>query len=328
MRSICVLGVTSELGAGTRGASLGFEAVKMASLSRNKSFFRLYPYQAIQVSNEALFRSNTHLHAKYIEAIYHNQLIISEKIHYYLSNYYFPCIVAGDHSSANATIAAIKKAFPHKTLGVVWIDAHADLHSPYTTPSGNVHGMPVAMALAEDNWKQKINDVPAQTVLYWEKLKNLGVKGAKILPEHLVYVAVRDTEPQENALIKAYKIRNYTVEEVRRRGVETVVNEILEKRLFECDLIYVSFDVDSMDSSISVGTGTPVAGGLSVVEAKELNALLVQDSRVCAWEMVEINPLLDNKGNSMAEIAFEILEYTVSALQRADSYEEISSLIV
>ncbi|PKQ66547.1 arginase [Raineya orbicola] len=330
MRSVCLLGVKAELGAGTRGASLGFDAVKIASLSKNKSFFQQYPYQEIAISNDALFHTSPHIFAKNIDEILKNQITICEQVHLCLKKNHFPFIISGDHSSASATIAGIKKTFPDKTLGVIWIDAHADLHSPYTTPSGNMHGMPVAIALAEDNITEKINEVPPITALYWEKLKNLGVKGAKFSPNHLVYVSVRDTEPQEEAFIAKNKIRNYTVEEIRRRSVEVVVREILEEKLADCDLIYISFDVDSMDSSISVGTGTPVAGGLSVTEAKEINALLVQDIRVCAWEMVEINPLLDTKGNKMGEVAFEVMESTLQSSKKTKSYEksEITSLSI
>ncbi|WP_448530132.1 arginase [Raineya sp.] len=330
MRSVCMLGVKAELGAGTRGASLGFDAVRIASLSKNKNFFQQYPYHEICVSNEALFQNSPHTFAKNIDAILKNQIEICEQIHTCLKKNLFPFVISGDHSSASATIAGIKKTFPDKTLGVIWIDAHADLHSPYTTPSGNMHGMPVAIALAEDNLSEKVNEVNPTTILFWEKLKNLGVKGAKFSPNHLVYIALRDTETQEESFIAKHKIRNYSVEEIRRRSVEVVIREILDEKLADCDLIYISFDVDSMDSSISVGTGTPVSGGLSVAEAKEINALLVQDTRVCAWEMVEINPLLDTKGNKMGEVAFEVLESTISSAKNPESYEksEITSLSI
>ncbi len=315
MRSVCILATKSELGAGTRGASLGIDAIRFASLNKNKKFFQQYPYLEISTNNEALFYDTPHIFAKNIDAILKNQTEICQKVYECLKKEYFPLVIAGDHSCSNATIAGIKQAFPEKTLGVVWIDAHADLHSPFTTPSGNMHGMPLAMALAEDNSSQQVNNVKPETLFYWEQIKNLGIPGAKISPSYLVYIGVRDTEPQEEAFIARHKIRNYTVEELRRRSIEVVVREILEEKLAKCDLIYISFDVDSLDSSISVGTGTPVSGGLSVAEAKEINAYLLQDMRVCAWEMVEINPLLDTKGNKMGEVAFEILESSANASQ-------------
>lgn len=322
MRSVCILAAKSELGAGTRGASLGIDAIRFASLNKNKKFFQQYPYLEISTNNEALFYDTPHIFAKNIDAILKNQIEISQKVYEILQKNFFPFIIAGDHSCSNATIAGIKQAFPKKTLGVVWIDAHADLHSPFTTPSGNMHGMPLAMALAEDNLTQQINKVSQETIFYWEQIKNLGVKGAKFSPNHLVYIALRDTETQEESFITKHKIRNYSVEEIRRRSVEVVVREILDEKLADCDLIYISFDVDSMDSSVSVGTGTPVSGGLSVAEAKEINALLVQDMRVCAWEIVEINPLLDTKVNKMGEVAFEVLESTISSAKNPESYEK------
>jgi arginase len=105
------------------------------------------------------------------------------------------------------------------------------------------------------------------------------------------------------------------VPEIRKKGIENIAQEILEQNLAECDLIYVSFDVDSLDAEISVGTGTPSAGGLSIEEATTLNQMLVKDERVCAWEIAEINPALDKEGNRMAEIAFDILKATTKVLQ-------------
>jgi len=314
MRCVKLIEVKSEVGAGTRGASLGIEALHIASYKKLDDYFCLYPSEQAPVSNASLCKPTYFRYAKRIDAILENLNQACKVIAKNLAESFFPIILSGDHSNAAATIAAIKKTFPQKKLGVVWIDAHADLHSPFTSPSGNMHGMPLAMALAEDNLENQINDVDNVTQSFWNKIKNLGTFGAKFLPQHLVYVGIRDTEAQEDAIISKYHIPNYTVAELRKKGIENVAQEILENNLSDCDLIYISFDVDSLDANISTGTGTPVAGGLSIEEALELNQMLVKDERVCAWEMVEINPALDDKGNSMAEVAFDILKTTTQTL--------------
>jgi arginase len=197
-------------------------------------------------------------------------------------------------------------------LGVVWIDAHGDLHSPYTTPSGNMHGMPLAISLADDNLEMKCNDPDALAVEKWNELKNLGGISPKIDPDDLVFFAVRDTEKPEDFLRKKHGIRNFEVSEIRNRGIEACLQDAKD-RLKNCDLIYVSFDVDSMDCDlVSKGTGTPVKDGLTPEEALEIMQGFINDERLICLEMLEINPLLDNKGNVMAETAAKILDKLVS----------------
>jgi arginase len=203
-------------------------------------------------------------------------------------------------------------AKPKQKLGVVWIDAHADMHSPYTTPSGNMHGMPLCVSLAEDNTENKVHTPDAQTLEMWKKLKGIGKIEPKILPEDLVFIALRDYEKEEEALLKKHNIKVIPVAEVRRKGVEAVVRQTLQ-HLANCDDIYVSFDVDCLDSSISRGTGTPVSNGLREREAEDLVASFMQHHKICCLEIAEVNPTLD-KENLMAEIAFNVLQRGVNLL--------------
>lgn len=226
----------------------------------------------------------------------------------------FPLVISGDHSSALGTLGGIKAAYPDKRVGAVWIDAHADLHSPYTSPSGNIHGMPLAAALNDDNLDCKINEVTGETDKYWEALKNIGNPGAKIIAEDLVFFGVRDTEMPEDQQIEKLGIKNYKVAEVRHRGLKATVNEAIDK-LKDCDMIYVSFDVDSMDCDlISYGTGTPVAKGFDQYEVMAIINQLIGTKKVICLEFVEVNPLLDTKGNKMAETAFEVLDNVTPTL--------------
>ena len=168
--------------------------------------------------------------------------------------------------------------------------------------------MPLAAALGIDNFDCQVNELTSSTQEHWDDLKNIGVKKTKILPENLVYFGVRDTEEAEDKLIEKLNIRNYKVEEVRYRGLEICVEEALAK-LSNCDMIYVSFDVDSMDCDlISFGTGTPVSRGFDQYEIIDIINQILKTNKVICLEVVEVNPLLDTKGNKMAEIAFQVLE--------------------
>lgn len=313
VKEIKIIEVKSEIGAGTRGASLGIEAMKIASLDLKSDFFKQVESVEVEHVNELLFDSGQFTHAKFIDGVTIMEERVCLEVYETLFDDFFPIIMAGDHSTAYGTMAGIKKAFPKKRLGVVWIDAHADMHSIYTTPSGNMHGMTLAMACDIDNLECKVNDPRGETVEYWEQIKNVGIPGPKIYPEDIVYVSVRDLEKPENYLINKYGMGYITVEEVKKNGAHKAADDAL-KMLAHCDLIYISFDVDSIDSRVSSGTGTPVPNGLTVEEAKVLNVELVKSTKVCAWEIAEVNPTLDTE-NRMAECGFEILEAAALALK-------------
>jgi arginase len=312
MRDIKLVEVRSEIAAGTRGASLGIDALKIASLDKKSSFFTQFDPINVPDANNYLWKGNNFPHANHIDGVYEVLQNVYSTIESLRKKKKFPIVLAGDHSTAAGTIMGIKAANPEKRLGVIWIDAHADLHSPYTTPSGNMHGMPLAMVTHLDNLDCKCNEPTEETLSLWEKIKSIGGAQQKVDPQDIVFISVRDTEAPEDHLIKNYGIKNFTTEEVRNLGIDQVAEQALEL-LKNCEQIYISFDVDSLDSSISVGTGTPVPDGLTVKEAIDLNVRLIQDKRVCCWEIVEVNPTLDSE-NLMAENAFEVLEATTKSL--------------
>ncbi|MCB2411189.1 arginase [Hymenobacter lucidus] len=323
MRRIKLIEVRSELGAGTRGASLGVDALRIACLNKGCDYFRRFNAVAVPDQNHVLFEKNHFPFAKHIDSVYTVQKAIASTVEQTLRFGEFPVVLAGDHSNAAATIAGIKAANPYKTLGVVWIDAHADIHSPYTTPSGNIHGMPLAMALNEDNRECQRNELDPETEFFWRRLQNLGEEGPKLSPEHLVYVVVRDTEHEEDAVIERLGIKNFKLPEFKAKGARQIAREIYERLRF-CDLVYISFDVDSLDSRFSKGTGTPVVDGLNVEEAMQLCRALLENDRVVCFEMVEINPTLDNE-NTMAKNAFDILETATDAILERLRMEDVTS---
>lgn len=313
MRKIRLVEVRSELAAGTRGASLGVDALKIASIKRQSNFFMRFEPVKVNDENNLLFSGAPQFkYAKYGEGVYTMLTRVCDAVATLRKEQLFPIVLAGDHSTAAGTICGIKQANPEKRLGVIWIDAHGDFHSPYTTPTGNMHGMPLAMVTATDNESQEINDVEEETEALWERIKKIGGNGPKVDPKDIVYVGVRDTEAPEDHLIAQHGIKNFTTEEVNEKGVQQVAKEALEI-LKDCDQVYISFDVDSLDTSVSTGTGTPVPNGLMKEQAMDLNIELIKDKRVCCWEIVEVNPTLDTE-NRMADVAFEILENTTETL--------------
>ena len=151
IKPIKLIEVKSEIGAGTRGASMGVDAIKIAALDFGSNFFKKFKGVEVQNENQLLLEPVVNDYAKRIKGIYTLNERLAKEIKETLIKEEVPIVLAGDHSSALGTISGIKLAYPKKRVGVIWIDAHADLHTPYTTPSGNMHGMPLACVLGEDN---------------------------------------------------------------------------------------------------------------------------------------------------------------------------------
>lgn len=310
MNNIKFIEVNSELGAGTRGASLGVDALRVCCANQNKDLFKVTPHVEVETENDLLFDKEVYQFAKRGEGMIRLYERISEAVKNEIQDF-FPIVLAGDHSNAGGTIAGIKKAYPNKRLGVIWIDAHADIHTPYTTPSGNLHGMPIGTALGINNDSSApSNELTEEEIKIWDKLKNIGNINPKFKAKDLIYIAVRDTEEQEKEIMRNHNIKNYMVSEVRKLGLDGTIDSV-KNRLKDCDIVYVSFDVDSMDSSISVGTGTPVEHGLTVEEAKTLVAKFGTWEKTICLEFAEINPCLDTN-NVMARTAFNILDNLVN----------------
>lgn len=315
MKAIKIIKNRSDIGAGTRGSDMGIDAIEIAAINAGNDYFNNYDYIDIESENEAVYEKQQTPYAKRIGKVLKVCQRLSNTVKKTLKENYFPLVLSGDHSSALGTISGLKCAFPDKRIGIVWIDAHGDLHSPYTTPSGNIHGMPMAAALGDDNLDRKVNEVKEETHENWEGMKNIGGISPKVLHEDVVFFGVRDTEEPEDYLMQKNGIKNYKVEEVRYRGLDLCVNEALEK-LKKCDFIYISFDVDSMDCDlISKGTGTPVSKGFDQHEVKNIINNIIASNKVICLEIVEVNPTLDNKGNVMAETAFEVLNEVTKEIE-------------
>ena len=315
MKEIKIIKNRSDIGAGTRGSDMGIDAIEIAAINQNNDYFNCFEYEDVITENESVYNKKNNSFGKQIRSVFNQCKRLSNHVKVNLQEGNFPIVISGDHSSALGTISGVKAANPTKRVGVVWIDAHGDLHSPYTSPSGNIHGMPLSAVISDDNLDCQINDVDRETAELWDRMKNIGMPGQKVLPEDVVFFGVRDTEEPEEKQMEKYGIKNYMVAEVRYRGLEVCVKEALDK-LFDCDIIYVSFDVDAMDCDmISYGTGTPVPKGFDDNEIVEIINGLLASKKVACVEFVEVNPLLDQKGNKMAETAFKVLEEVTKTIK-------------
>ena len=190
MKNIKLIEAPSEIGAGTRGASLGIEAIKIAALDFMSNFFVHFPSEKIEVENQLLYEPIQSPYAKRMQGVLNMTERISKAVADSIKGHFFPVVISGDHSNAAGTIAGIKIAKPKSKLGVIWIDAHADLHTPYTTPSGNIHGMPMAASIGEDNAEMSVHDLDEKTHKQWEHFKSIGKINPKVLPEDVVIIFI------------------------------------------------------------------------------------------------------------------------------------------
>jgi arginase len=197
----------------------------------------------------------------------------------------FPLVLGGDHSISMGMVAGVAG---RGRTGVLWIDAHADANTPETSPSGNVHGMPLAHLLGHGD----------------PRLLSIWGGQAVVRPEDIVYIGLRSIDSDERAFIRKHKLRAYTMKEIDKLGIARVTEDAIAQ-LSHLERVHVSFDADALDPSIAPGVGTPVAGGLSYREAHLLMEMLAEAGVVTSLDLVEVNPILDT-GNSTATIMVEM----------------------
>ena len=301
-----VITVESDFGAGKKGAAKGPQALLQELQKANFNAFDVFNYS--RLAPHEIAPSEETPHGKNIENIRNFQEKIVENIQDILRLQKLPFILSGDHSSANALISGIKDYHANARIGVIWIDAHADLHSPYTTPSGNIHGMPIAALMGDDHREMGKNNPKTMTRDLWEVLKKLGRKRItpKIQGRDLVFIALRSTEDEEEKIITKEGIKCFRPNDIKTLGIDIVASQTLE-HLRNCQYIYISFDVDSLDTQYSVGTGTPVEDGLTLEQAEYLLTTFGKQEKLIGLEITEINPDLDLK-KPMQHVISELVQ--------------------
>lgn len=269
-----------DLGADRRGVDMGPSALRIAEIDNR---IRSLGYNVIDEGDVPVRRPENldveHASLKYLQPIADSCEMLAATVRRVLDNRGFPLVLGGDHSMSIGTLAGLAgHCREHgKRLGVLWIDAHADINTPDSSPSGNIHGMPVAASIGIGH--------PALT--------SVGGAFRKLDPEDIVMIGLRSVDLGEKQLIREKSIRAYTMTDIDRIRMFRVINESLDYLMSRVDHIHVSFDLDSIDPDIVPGVGTPVPGGLTYREAHFMMETIAERGALGSLEVAEANPILD-----------------------------------
>lgn len=282
-KNIRLIGVPMDLGQNRRGVDMGPSAVRYAGLQARLTQlgYEVHDEGNVPVPNpeEEVAEGESRRLRAVVTAC---QSIFEIGRHCYSADE-FPVFLGGDHSISIGTVAAA--ATEDEPIGLIWVDAHGDFNVPETSPTGNIHGMPVAVLVGHGD----------------ERLVNVGYPGPKVHPTHIVQIGIRDLDKMERKRINPSGVSVYTMRHLDELGMAAVARQALD-RLRHLSRIHVSLDMDSLDPVEAPGVGTPVPGGLTYREAHLLMEILGDSGRVGSMDVVEINPILD-EGNKTAELA-------------------------
>lgn len=290
--NISIIGMPLFYGCDNPGVEKGPEELRKNNLidifEKNHTVYDLGDIEVEKVNESEKYSSNSQL--KYLTQVVDANNGLASKVLEALQNDTFPLIIGGDHSLAMGSIAGASKHFGNN-LAVIWIDAHGDINTHDTSPSGNIHGMPLAASMGYG----------------YEKLTSIFFNEVKIKPENVFILACRDLDKGEIELINELKMNVWTTEQINKEGTSKVINDLLtlikEKNIKN---IHLSYDIDCLDPDYVPGTGTPVNDGLTYSQSKELLEAILGTSLVNSMDFVEYNPMLD-KNNKTKETCFELL---------------------
>lgn len=286
-KEISVIGAPMDLGQTRRGVDMGPSAMRYAGLiKRLESLgYRVEDCGDIEIGRPASQLETGRL--KNLKAVAEANVKLYEAVSKEVKKNRFPLVLGGDHSIAIGTLAAVSRAY--KNLGVIWYDAHGDLNTPETSPSGNIHGMPLAASLG----------------LGHAALTGIGGYAPKVKPENVVLIGIRSLDEGEKALIKEKNIRVYTMHEIDKLGMTRVMTETIEYLKGKTDGVHLSLDLDGLDPNDAPGVGTPVSGGITFRESHLAMELLADADIITSAELVEVNPILDER-NKTAKVAVDL----------------------
>ncbi|MFC6041199.1 arginase [Paenisporosarcina macmurdoensis] len=288
--NISLIGVPMDLGQNRRGVDMGPSAIRYAGVvERLEEIGHTVTDEGnIQIAAaEKTASPDTNL--KNLIEVTDASTALANKIHDVMENGQFPLILGGDHSIAIGTLAGLGDRYDN--LGVIWYDAHADLNTGETSPSGNIHGMPLAVSIG----------------LGHEKLVNIRGFAPKIKPENVVIIGARSIDPGERELIKEKGIKVFTMHDIDKLGMTAVMNNAMSYlKDRNVDGLHLSLDLDGIDPIYTPGVGTPVPGGISYRESHLAMEMLFTSDMVTSTEFVEVNPILDEK-NKTADVAVALI---------------------
>ncbi|WPK13254.1 arginase [Lysinibacillus louembei] len=288
-KSVAIIGVPSDYGQRRRGVDMGPSAIRYAGVVerlealgyavKDEGDIRVEKAPIKKDQNEKLLN---------LDEVVEVCSKLAQKVEDAVNENHIPLVLGGDHSIAIGTLAGLEK---YKNLGVIWFDAHADINTPESTPSGNIHGMPLAVSLG----------------LGHERLTSIHHAGPKVKAENIIIIGARSVDEGERELIKEKNIKVYTMHEVDRLGMTAVMEDAI-RYLQErgVDGVHLSLDLDGLDPLYTPGVGTPVAGGITYRESHLAMEMLQEASILTSVEFVEVNPILDEK-NKTANVAVALI---------------------
>jgi arginase len=288
-RKISIIGVPLDLGADRRGVDMGPSAIRCAGVQSKleKLGYHVYDEGDIVVHRPQSYGEFGST-LKYLHEIARVCEKLNQRVATVVSKQHFPLILGGDHSLAFGTIAGVMQQ--KKTVGVIWFDSHADMNTSLTTPSGNIHGMSLAVALGVGH----------------PVLVGIGGSAKKIDPSKTVIIGARSLDEGERNLIRKLGVNVFTMHDIDRLGMAKVMNDAIRIVTQNTEGVHLSLDVDGLDPKDAPGVGTPIIGGISYREGHLAMELLAESGCVTSAEFVEVNPILDHL-NRTAKVAVELM---------------------
>lgn len=289
-KNVSIIGVPMDLGQNRRGVDMGPSAIRYAGVVERLEQLKYDIDDLGDVEIPRPNRKETQIedNLRNLKEVTLGNERLAKAVDEVIESGRFPLVLGGDHSIAMGTLAGVAKHY--KNLGVIWYDAHGDLNTGDTSPSGNIHGMPLAVSLGLGN----------------EKLTGIHGYQPKIRPENVVIIGARSLDDGERELIKEKGIKVYSMHEVDRMGMTKVITETIQYLKDRTDGIHLSLDLDGLDPHDAPGVGTPVIGGLSYRESHLAMEMLAEADVVTSAEFVEVNPILDDK-NKTASVAVGLM---------------------
>ncbi len=279
-KAVQIIGVPLDLGANMRGANMGPSAIRIAELHQKIGVlgYQVSDLGDIPVPIRDTLPADSH-RARFLREIQTVCTDLQQRVYQTLKDDKLPIILGGDHSIALGTIAGTSRFHKERNekVGLIWVDAHADMNTPSSSPSGNVHGMPLSIILGNGN--------PA--------LVDIGFPGAKISPDNIALIGIRTLDGAEKEICRKSGIRYFTMREIDERGMHTVMKEALAVVSKGTAAIHLSFDIDGIDPLYAPGVSTPVTGGLSYREAHLALEMIADTGMLRSMEFVELNPMTD-----------------------------------
>lgn len=284
--TISIIGVPLDLGQSRRGVDMGPSAIRYAGLVEKLESIGHEVKDMGNLTVETVECSEIPtLNLKNLTEVLNANIVLAQSVDEVVQQNNFPLVLGGDHSIAIGTLAGLSHKY--NNLGVIWYDAHADMNTSETSPSGNIHGMPLAVSIGVGH----------------ERLVNLFKEGPKVNPENVVIIGARAVDPGERVLIKDKRIKVFTMHEIDKNGMTAVMKEAIDYlRARNVDGVHLSLDLDALDPLYTPGVGTPVQGGISYRESHLAMEMLEESNLLTSAELVEVNPILDEK-NKTADVA-------------------------